>query len=44
MNKISVLCVVKLYENFNTLPLLKLYKQQILIFVHKFIHHTHELS
>ena len=36
--------VVKLFENFNTLPLLKLYKQQILIFVHKFIHHRYKLS
>jgi len=36
--------VVKLFENFNTLPLLKLYKQQILIFVHKFIPRRHKLS
>ena len=35
--------VVKLHENFNTLPLVKLYKQQIL-FVRKFINHRHKLS
>jgi len=37
--------VVKLYENFNTLLLLNLYIQQILIFLaQKFMHHRYKLS
>jgi len=30
--------VVEFYEHFNTFPLLKLYKEQIRIFVHKFMY------
>ena len=36
--------VVKLYENFNTLPLMNLYKEQIVMFVHKFMYHRYKLS
>jgi len=35
--------VVDLYNNFNTLTLPNLHKFNILLFVHKFFHHRHQL-
>jgi len=35
--------IVDLYNNFNTLTLPNLYKFNILLFVHKFFHHRHQL-
>ena len=35
--------VVHLYNNFNTLTLPNLHKFNILLFVHKFFHHRHQL-
>ena len=35
---------LQLYKNFNTLPLSSLYEQQVLMFVHKFVHHSYKLS
>ena len=32
--------VLDLYENYNTLPLQQLHQFSVLVFVHKFIHHT----
>ena len=36
--------VVHLYNNFNTLTVLNLHKFNILLFVHKFFHHRHQLG
>jgi len=35
--------IIDLYKFYNTLPLSLLHTYQILLFVHKFIHHTHTL-
>ena len=35
---------LQLYKNFKTLPLSSLYEQQVLMFVHIFVHHSYKLS
>ena len=35
--------ITLLYRNFNTIPPSKLHKQQILLLLHKFFHHTDQL-
>jgi len=35
--------VSELYIAYNTLPILHLYEQQLLLFVHKFVHHCESM-
>jgi len=43
-NKHLYFPVVELYKNFNALPPLKLHELQILMLLHKFIHHSDILN
>ena len=42
-NKPILTPVVELYVNYNTLSIVKLHTQQLLVLVHKFMHHAEML-